>query len=129
HGIFGYDRVQVGPVGWAYFGGGIERAIAARGHPVCAARVSRTGSIITRATELKSSILAHLDRLQRPHDERIVLIAHSMGGLDARYMIRHLDMAHRVAALVTLSTPHRGSSYADWVLRNIDRAPLARQML
>jgi triacylglycerol lipase len=42
-----------------------------------------------------------------------------MGGLDARHMISHLGMAGRVAALVTICTPHRGSSYADWVLRHV----------
>lgn len=129
HGIFGYDRVQIGPVRWSYFGGGIERAIAERGHPVCAACVSPLGSIATRAADLKRSILEQLEQLGRPADERIVLFAHSMGGLDARYMIAKLDMAHRVAALVTLSTPHRGSSYADWILKNIERSKFAQELL
>lgn len=42
-----------------------------------------------------------------------------MGGLDARYMISRLGMADRVAALLTISTPHRGSPYADWCVRNL----------
>jgi triacylglycerol lipase len=42
-----------------------------------------------------------------------------MGGLDARYMISRMGMADRVAALVTISTPHRGSPYADWCLQNV----------
>jgi triacylglycerol lipase len=37
-----------------------------------------------------------------------------MGGLDARYMIARLGMADRVASLVTIGTPHLGTSYADW---------------
>jgi triacylglycerol lipase len=52
-------------------------------------------------------------------DGRVVIFAHSMGGLDARYMISRLGMANRVAALITLSTPHRGSPYADWCLKNL----------
>jgi triacylglycerol lipase len=36
-------------------------------------------------------------------------------------MITHLGMADRVAALVTLSSPHRGSPYADWCLRHLNR--------
>lgn len=43
-------------------------------------------------------------------------IAHSMGGLDARYMLSKLGMADRVAALVTICTPHRGSPIADAIL-------------
>ena len=44
-----------------------------------------------------------------------------MGGLDARYMIAKLRMADRVAALVTISTPHHGSPYADWCLLNLGK--------
>jgi triacylglycerol lipase len=36
-----------------------------------------------------------------------------MGGLDARHAITHLGMDRRVATLVTLGTPHRGSPVAD----------------
>lgn len=45
---------------------------------------------------------------------RVVLVAHSLGGLDARYMISRLGMARHIAALVTISTPHRGASLADF---------------
>jgi len=47
---------------------------------------------------------------------KVNLIAHSMGGLDARYLISKLDMAEHVATLTTISTPHRGSSLAEIVL-------------
>jgi triacylglycerol lipase len=36
-----------------------------------------------------------------------------MGGLDARYLIAHLEAGNRVRSLTTLSTPHRGSYLAD----------------
>src|SRR5262249_5187529 len=36
------------------------------------------------------------------------VFAHSMGGLDARYMISRLGMAKRVLSLTTIATPHRG---------------------
>lgn len=47
---------------------------------------------------------------------KVNLIAHSMGGLDARYMISKLGMAGQVATLTTISSPHRGSSLAEIVL-------------
>jgi triacylglycerol lipase len=58
--------------------------------------------------------------ISRPNrtDRRVVIIAHSLGGLDARYMLSKLDMADHVAALVTITTPHRGSPYADWCMRH-----------
>ena len=128
HGIFGYDHLQVGPVRIAYFGGGIEQEIAARGHAVIRARVSRLGSVAVRAEQLKQIILNELHARGTP-DGRVIVLAHSMGGLDVRYMIRALEMARHVAAVVTLSTPHRGSSYADWILNNIDRSRKLQQLL
>src|SRR3989442_534644 len=40
---------------------------------------------------------------------------------NARYMISRLGMADRVAALLTVCTPHRGSQYADWCLLNLGK--------
>ena len=34
-------------------------------------------------------------------------------------MIAELGMAERVAALLSITTPHRGSSYADWCVQNL----------
>ncbi|MDQ6959436.1 MAG: alpha/beta hydrolase [Mariprofundaceae bacterium] len=41
------------------------------------------------------------------------LIAHSMGGVDARYYITHLGGHEKTASLTTLATPHQGSIIAD----------------
>ena len=41
------------------------------------------------------------------------LIAHSMGGLDARYYITRLDGHEKVSSLTTMATPHHGSTAAD----------------
>ena len=40
--------------------------------------------------------------------DKLNLIAHSKGGIEARFMISRLGMAHRTASLTTLATPHRG---------------------
>lgn len=50
-----------------------------------------------------------------PH-ERIYLVAHSMGGLDCRYLIHHLDHERRIRGLATVGTPHRGTQAAEWIL-------------
>ena len=117
HGLLGFGDVKIGPLKFSYFSG-IDRAITERGHPLIISRVHPTGSIERRARELKEIIVRQLKVLGREH-ERIVIIGHSMGGLDARYMISKLGMDDRVAALVTITTPHRGSPYADWCLRNL----------
>jgi len=119
HGFMGYGDFAAGPVKVSYFGR-IGRAIAGRGHPVIAPWVHPTAGIATRARQLKETILRQLDILGRPH-ERVVIVAHSMGGLDARYMICKLGMADRVAALLTVTSPHRGSPFADFSVLHLGR--------
>src|SRR3954470_5315806 len=116
HGLFGFSDIGVGKLKMTYFNR-IDRAIAARGHPLIIPRVHPTGSIAKRAAMLKREIISKATG----DKQRVVIFAHSMGGLDARYMISRLDMEDRVAALVTICTPHRGSAYADWCLRNLGR--------
>jgi triacylglycerol lipase len=117
HGLLGTGDVQVGPLRFAYFRG-IDRAIRDRGHPLVVTRVHPTGPIEVRARQLKEQILRNLKQLGCER-RRILVIAHSMGGLDARYMIQELGMADQVAGLLTVTTPHRGSPYADWCIKNL----------
>lgn len=49
--------------------------------------------------------------------EKVNIIAHSKGGLDARYAISTLNMAPYVASLTTMSTPHRGCRFVDYACR------------
>src|SRR5687768_5591980 len=117
HGLLGYGDIKLGPLKLTYFRG-IDRAITERGHPLIISHVHPTGSIERRARELKEVIVRQLKVLDREH-EKVVIIGHSMGGLDARYMISKLGMDDEVAALLTVTTPHRGSPYADWCLTNL----------
>jgi triacylglycerol lipase len=118
HGILNILIFKVGKFKVCTFSTAVENAIARRGHPLIVSKVQPLASIVTRAKELKQSILRQLDALGVP-DERVILIAHSMGGLDARYMISHLGMAPHVAALATISSPHRGDAFADWCQRHL----------
>lgn len=118
HGLFGFGNVRVGPVAMRYFSGGIERAIREAGHPLIIARTHPTGGIALRARQLKEAILTQLAAMGRS-GAPVAIVAHSMGGLDARYMIARLGMAGRVATLLTVCTPHRGSAYADWFVQNV----------
>ncbi len=122
HGLYGYNELRLGPLQVRYWDG-IPRTIAEAGYPVIATQVHPTAGIVRRANQLKGQILQHLERLGGP-DAKMVIIAHSMGGLDARYMITHLGMADRVEALLTISTPHRGSAWYDRLIGRL--GPLAR---
>ena len=44
---------------------------------------------------------------------RFNLIAHSQGGVDARYLISAMNQGERIASLTTIASPHRGSPFAD----------------
>src|SRR5262249_49723084 len=46
-------------------------------------------------------------------ERRVNVVAHSMGGLDARWAIAKLGVGDRVASLVTVGTPHRGTPLAE----------------
>jgi len=117
HGILSHGDWRLGPLRVSYFRG-IEWAIANRGYPVVVTNVHPTAGVARRARQLKEVMLARLDAMNCP-DEKVIVIAHSLGGLDARYMITHLGMASRVKALVTICTPHRGSSFADWCVEHV----------
>lgn len=51
--------------------------------------------------------------------EKFNIIAHSKGGLDCRYAIKHLGIGEHVASLTTVNTPNRGCGYADILLEKI----------
>ena len=59
---------------------------------------------------IKRSIL---EVLTKTGAEKVNLIAHSKGGMEARYMIKVLGMNTHVASLTTISTPHHGSKTMD----------------
>ena len=113
HGLGGFDRLALGRWVFARYWAGIPEKLRAAGNRVLVARVSPLGSVAKRAGQLKAFLDAHAPR------EPVHVFAHSMGGLDARYMISRLGMAGRVLSLTTLGTPHRGTAFADWGLRRL----------
>jgi triacylglycerol lipase len=50
--------------------------------------------------------------------EKINIIAHSKGGLEARYLVSAMGLGDRIASVTTLSTPHNGSLTVDWLMRH-----------
>lgn len=81
-------------------------------------QVPPTSGVAERAARLREQIGAAIDG-------PVNIVAHSMGGLDARYMISRLGMANRVRSLTTVSTPHLGTYLADWFIANFrHRVPL-----
>lgn len=108
HGWFGWTKIELARLRHEYFRG-IPSRLEALGHRVHVARVSPTAGIKVRAQQLARQI----DRLG---PGPVNIIAHSMGGLDARLAIAHLGMGSRVATLTTIGTPHHGTPLADMAM-------------
>ena len=94
--------------------GRIDRILRIQGYTVYKSRVDGFGTVAGNAAQLK----AEIERILRETGaEKVNLIAHSKGGLDAKHMIQQLDMADKVASLTTLCTPHQGTPIASFILR------------
>lgn len=109
---------------------GIRTMLRQHGFVVYHSRVSWAAGVDQRAADLKEQILRVLAATGAA---KVNLLAHSMGGLDARHLLfhdRNEGRIHpRVASLTTISTPHAGSPFADWGLDHIPYLlPLARTL-
>jgi triacylglycerol lipase len=110
HGILGFDKFPVPFSNIEYFRG-VAEALRQNGNTVPAElpQLNPAGSVKERANDLKSYLNSNPEVL----DKRVHLFAHSMGGLDSRYMISALDMQDRVLTLTTIGTPHKGTPIDD----------------
>ena len=59
--------------------------------------------------------------LEKTSAEKVNIIAHSRGGLEARYVIGALGMENAVASLTTMATPHAGSKTMNIALKFPDK--------
>ena len=105
HGVLGFDEIAIAGRRHRYF-----RNIADRLEPLGTrfhhSRVPPTASVAVRAQELVSLV-------RELPGGRVNVIAHSMGGLDARFAIARLGLSDRVVSLVTIGSPHLGTPLAD----------------
>ena len=115
HGLFGFDRLGVAGTTLANYFPRHPRMLEAAGNRVLVPCLSRRAASPTGPSSSRTFSSQHSP------GEPVHLIAHSMGGLDARYMISCLDMADHVLTLTTLGTPHRGTSFADWGVSRLER--------
>ena len=116
HGLLGFARIAVRGRTVAEYFRGVPALLEGAGNRVLVPEVPKAASIAARAGALAGAIRAGAG------DAAVHVIAHSMGGLDARYLVTHLGA--RVLTLTTIGTPHRGTAFADWGLRHAERAGL-----
>lgn len=122
HGILGFKKI--GKI--AYFNGIKEYLEKRHRANVLVTEVSPTGSIAERGTQLGRQILDELNNTESPTlkaGEPTHIIAHSMGGLDSRFILspkNENNIAEHIVSLTTIGTPHRGSPIADLLYPMLD---------
>jgi triacylglycerol lipase len=120
HGLCGFDRIGLGRFTVVDYFRRVPEAMRAAGNVVIVPRVHPIAGTGRRVADLARQI-----ELACPEGP-IHIIGHSMGGLDARFMLDDLTWRRRVLSLTTIGTPHRGTALADvWGMR----LGLARQAL
>ncbi len=80
------------------------------GEQQSAAPVTETGKEVARKIE---------EIVKVTGAQKVNIIAHSKGGLDARCAMSDPEIARHVASLTTINTPHRGCDFADYLLTKI----------
>lgn len=116
HGILGFSNI--GPVN--YFNGIADHLRRKPGTLVYAVQLDKTAGTQVRSKMLRESMQAALAKGELDTKQPIHIIAHSMGGLDARRLIAEDPSIQGipVQTLATIGTPHRGSPIADLVALN-----------
>lgn len=93
--------------------GRVPQLLRDRGAVVYMGGQDAWGSIENGAARLEQVLYR---MLQEQNCSRVNIIAHSKGGLEARYLISTLGHGRHVASLTMLSTPNRGSRVAEMLL-------------
>lgn len=114
YGLFGFDSI------WDYrYWGELKDNLELNGAKVYIAKVSQAHSPHRRGQQL-------LQQLETWGHNKYHIIAHSMGGLDARYVLEH--HSYLIASILTIATPHRGSKVADFIMK-VEGLPWASQFV
>src|SRR5580704_1011547 len=113
HGILGFRE----KFGIEYFRN-IAEHFREKGLKVIAPVLDPTQGIEYRGAQLRDQINAALSNGLIDPSQKTHIIAHSMGGLDSRWMLSPANpdrIQAPIRSLTTISTPHRGSPIADIV--------------
>ena len=107
HGVFFRDIKHLN------YWGRIPAELKTNGATIFYGKQQSAASVESSAEELLARIK---DIVNKTGCEKVNIIAHSKGGLDARYAISALGADEYVASLTTINTPHRGCIFAQYLL-------------
>ncbi|MBI5507485.1 MAG: alpha/beta fold hydrolase [Deltaproteobacteria bacterium] len=117
HGMAGWDSIA----GYEYFYR-VKETLSAAGYAAFTTRVDPYNAIGARGIELARLID---DILAQTGANKVHLVGHSQGGLDARYVVSTLGYGDRVATVTTLASPHQGCKLVDVALGLVPGAAVA----
>lgn len=110
HGVFFRDSKLIN------YWGRVPKYLEALGAEIYFGEHSSAASVAESGREIAKKIKAIV---QDTGCEKINIIAHSKGGLDARYAAACTDAKEYIASVTTVNTPHRGCAFADYLLSEI----------
>ncbi|MGN0600269.1 MAG: esterase/lipase family protein [Oscillospiraceae bacterium] len=94
--------------------GRIPQKLKDNGFSVYFSNQDSNGSIESNSLKVAESID---NALKAENAEKVNIIAHSKGGLEARYAASSLGCSDKIASITTLSTPHNGSKTVDSLMK------------
>lgn len=121
HGILGFRKIL-----FVHYFNGVKKHLEAEFIDipvrVHVTEVDPDGSVIERGDSLAPQIIAALGDGRLDPARKTHIIAHSMGGLDSRYILsaNKENISSRISSLTTISTPHQGSPVADLLHSKVD---------
>lgn len=112
HGVFFRD--------FRYFNywGRIPKDLEQNGAKIYYGNHQSAASVADSAQEIADRIL---QLVKETGCEKVNVIGHSKGGLDTRAALQLPGVAEHVASLTTVSTPHRGCEFADYLLSKVPK--------
>lgn len=100
--------------GFPCYWGRIPKALEEHGSELFFGFQDANGSIEDNCKALKKSLEKYIADTGA---EKVNIIAHSKGGIEARYLISTMGMGRYIASVTTLNTPHKGSKTMDKLIR------------
>jgi triacylglycerol lipase len=102
---------------WPLYWGRIPGVLSRMGAELYYGQQDSWARVEDNARTIKARILQILEETGA---EKVNIIAHSKGGLEARMAASSLGMGGRIASITTIGTPHRGSKTIDRLLKAPD---------
>ncbi len=115
HGLFFRDFKHIS------YWGRISKELQKNGATLFYGRQQSAGTIEENGKELAQKIE---EIIKENNCEKVNIIAHSKGGLDCRSAISQFGADKYVATLTTISTPHYGCEFAEYLVHKIPKVVL-----